>query len=90
MFNDCLSTDFSLSLFIATSVDVERVFSQGCIILSHLRNHLSVQSTHALMCLGVWSRLRFVKDIDIKGVVTLPEVSTDMKEGVLAVGWDMV
>ena len=42
------------------------------------------------MCLGVWNHLGFVKDIDIKGVVTLPEVPTDMKEGVLAVGWDMV
>jgi hypothetical protein len=73
----------------ATSVDVEQVFSQGHIVLSHLRNRLSVQSTHALMCLGVWSHLRYVKDSDIKGVVALPEVPANVKE-VLAVRWDMV
>jgi hypothetical protein len=73
----------------ATSVDVERVFSQGRIVLSHLRNRLSVQSTRALMCLGVWSHLRYMKDSDIKRVVALPEVPTNVKE-VLAVGWDMV
>jgi hypothetical protein len=78
------------SSFTATSVDVEQVFSQGRIVLSHLRNRLSVQSTRALMCLGVWSHLGYVKNSDIKGVVTLPEVPVDVKEDDLAVGWDMV
>ena len=78
-------------LFIlATPVDVERVFSQGRIILSHLRGHLSVQSTRALMCLGVWSRLGYVKDSDIKPVVTLPEVPAFGKEDDLEVGWDTI
>jgi len=40
---------------VATSVDVERTFSQGRLVLSHVRNRLSVQSTRALLCLGVWS-----------------------------------
>ena len=31
--------------FLATSVDVERVFSKGRLVLSHVRNGLSVQST---------------------------------------------
>ncbi|KIL55791.1 hypothetical protein M378DRAFT_54282, partial [Amanita muscaria Koide BX008] len=49
----------------ATSVNVERIFSKGRILLSHLRSHLSVQSTRALMCVGAWSLLGYVKDKDI-------------------------
>lgn len=75
---------------LATSVDVEHVFSQGRIVLSHLRSRLSVQSTQALMCLGAWSRLGFVKDSDIKAVVRLPEIPANTKEDVIAVGWDAI
>jgi hypothetical protein len=74
----------------ATSVDVERVFSQGRIVLSHLCNRLSVQSTRALMCLGVWSILGFVKNSDIKAVVVLPGVPADEREDALAHGWDAI
>jgi len=77
-------------IILATSVDVERVFSQRRIILSHLRGCLSVQSTWALMCLGVWSCLGYVKDSDIKPVVTLPEVPAFGKEDDLEVGWDTI
>jgi hypothetical protein len=42
----------NIDIFIATSVNVERVFSQGRILLSHLRSRLSVESTRALMCVG--------------------------------------
>ena len=42
------------------------------------------------MCLGAWSLLGYVKDSDIKAVVTLPELPVDTKEDVLPVGWDMV
>ncbi|KAJ7933627.1 hypothetical protein B0H13DRAFT_1592206, partial [Mycena leptocephala] len=50
----------------ATSVDVERVFSRGRLLLSHVWNRLSAQSTRALMCLapGVcWdsSRMRMLR-----------------------------
>jgi hAT family protein len=75
---------------LATSVDVERVFSQGRIVLSHLRNRLSVQSTRALMCLGVWSLLGFVNNSDIKAVVVLPGVPADEREDALADGWDAI
>ena len=72
-------------------MDVEHVFSQGQIIPSHLRSRLSVQSTRALMCLGVWSRLGYVNDIDIKAVVILlPEVNTNSKEAEIAIGWDAI
>jgi hypothetical protein len=75
---------------LATSVDVERVFSQGQIVLSHLRSRLSVQSTRALMCLGVWSRLGYVNDSDIEAVIALPGVPANEKEEALPVGWDAI
>ena len=64
------------------------MFSQGRIVLSHLRSRLSVQSTRALMCLGVWSRLGYVQDVDIKAVVSLPEIPADGKEDDLPQDWD--
>ena len=39
---------FFSCLFLATSVDVERLFSKGCLLLSHVRSCLSVQSIRAL------------------------------------------
>lgn len=75
----------------ATSVDVERVFSEGRIILSHLRSRLSVQSTRALMCVGVWSKLGYVKDSDITKVVNqTPPLKDDEKEASLAPDWDAI
>jgi hypothetical protein len=41
-----------LMVNIATSVDVEQVFSKGRLVLPHVQNRLSVQSTCALLCLG--------------------------------------
>ena len=64
----------------ATSVDVERVFSKGRILLSHVRSRLSVQSTRALMCVGAWSLLGFVKDKDVIAATTLPEIEGDEEE----------
>ncbi len=49
---------------LATSVTVERVFSQGCAPLS-LQSCLSVQSTQAVLCLGYWSRVRMVSNEDV-------------------------
>ena len=42
------------------------------------------------MCLGAWSLLGYVRDSDIKAIVTLPELPANAKEDVLAAGWDMV
>ena len=72
------------------SVDVEHVFSQGWLLLSHIRSRLSVQSTRALMCLGVWSLLGYIKDYDVKAVVVLPELRADEKEGELELDWDKI
>jgi hypothetical protein len=56
------------------------VFSQGRLLLSHIRSRLSVQSTSALMCLGVWSLLGYVSDSDVKAVIILPELRADEDE----------
>jgi len=66
------------------------VFSQGRLLLSHICSHLSVQLTRALMCLGVWSLLGFVKDSDVKAVVVLPELRADEDEGELEIHWDRI
>lgn len=88
-----LSSDFAIpcqSPSVATSVDVERVFSKGRILLSHVRNRLSVQSTRALMCLGAWSLMGYVKDSDIKAVTVLPDLQDGEEEEPLADDWDSI
>lgn len=72
----------------ATSVDVECVFSKGRVLLSHVCSCLSVQSTHALMCVRAWSLLGFVKDVDVRAVTALPEIEGE--EGELDVNWDAI
>ena len=64
----------SLTQSIATSVDVERLFSRGRILLPHLRNGLSAQSVRALLCLGDWVRLDLVRDDDVQHVTAEAEV----------------
>ncbi len=71
----------------ATSVDVERVFSHGRILLSHLRNRMSAQTTCLLMCLQAWSLLGYVKNKDVLSVTRLPETEGDDDED-LPDGWD--
>jgi hypothetical protein len=39
---------------LATSMAVERVFSQGQHLLSHTRNHMKGKTLHAHLCLGSW------------------------------------
>ena len=71
-------------------MDVERVFSQGRLLLLHIRSHLSIQSTHALMCLGIWSILGYFKDSDVKAVIVLTELQAVEQEEELELGWDRV
>ena len=61
----------------ASSVAVERVFSKGRLLISHIRNRLSAQSTRALLCLGYWSKMGFIKLDDLKAAATLPDVEKD-------------
>lgn len=76
-----------INIFIATSIDVERLFSRGRLLLSHVRSRLSAQSTHALLCLGTWSTLGLVKDSDVKKVTELEDVEG---KDTLADGWDKI
>lgn len=52
----------------ATSVGVERLFSKGHIIVTHLCNGLSAASIRALMCLNDWLLLSLVRDADVLAV----------------------
>lgn len=85
----CAWLTYSLFL-IATSVSVERVFSQGRILLSHIRNRLSAESTRALLCLGEWSKLGLVDDKDILAVTQSPEVEGIETLDELESGWDRI
>jgi len=69
-----------------TSIDVERVFSQGRLLLPYVWNHLSLESTHALLCLGDWSCRGLVKDSNIKAAAILPDVNG--QEPPLGNDWD--
>lgn len=45
----------------------------------------------ALMCLGVWSRLGFVTDSDVKAaIIVLLELHEDDEEGELDIKWDKI
>ncbi len=83
-----------LMVNIATAVDVERAFSHGHLLITHIRNRLSSQTSRALMCLGDWSKLGFVKDSDIQAVAILPEVPEEdgNKDGDILMpdGWDAI
>ncbi|GBE88185.1 hypothetical protein SCP_1204160 [Sparassis crispa] len=72
----------------ATSVDVERLFSKGRLLLPHICNGLSAQSIRALLCLGEWSRLGFVQVADILAV-TLGLEGKGEDDGLFD-GWDAI
>jgi hypothetical protein len=63
-----------LIISLATSVDVERVFSKGRLILSHVRNRLSVESMRAVMCLNNWITAGLVSQDDVEDAARLPEI----------------
>ncbi|KIK05954.1 hypothetical protein K443DRAFT_90478, partial [Laccaria amethystina LaAM-08-1] len=64
---------------LATSTDVERLFSCGRLILSHTRSRLSTESTRALLCLGSWSLAGLVKDLDVEAVAVLDNVAAKIE-----------
>ena len=53
------------------------MFSKGRLVISHVRNCLSAQSTRALLCLGYWSKLGFVSLEDLKAGASLPDAKAD-------------
>jgi hypothetical protein len=62
---------------LAASVAVERVFSKGRLLLSHIRNRMSAHSTRALLCLGAWSKLGYVDLDDLNAAASLPDVGLE-------------
>jgi hypothetical protein len=76
-----------ISCPLVTTVDVERVFSCGRLILPHVHNRLAVQSTHTSLCVGIWSSLGLIKDGDIKMSLGKDDV---VGEDDLPKGWDMI
>jgi hypothetical protein len=69
------------------TVDVERVFSRGRLILPHVRGRLAVQSTRASLCLGLWSSQGWVRDVDIKAALGKDELE---EEDELPTDWDAI
>ena len=53
-----------------------------------MRSRLSVQSTRALLCVGVWSLLGYIEDDDVKAAVVLPEVKGEEED--LVADWDSI
>jgi hypothetical protein len=74
---------------LATSVDVKRAFSRARILISHLRNHLSPQTTRTLICLNQWSPAGFVNDTDVLAVARL-EAFEGENDNDLEPGWDTI
>lgn len=83
----CLIVD----AYLATTVDVERVFSKGRILLSHTRNRLSANNTRAMMCVGEWTRLGLIRSDDIKVAVKAgsSRANEDNDEDIEAI-WDHI
>ena len=50
-------------------MDVERSFSRGRILITHLRNRLRAPSICALMCFGDWCRVGVVSDSELAGAL---------------------
>jgi hypothetical protein len=67
-------------MHLATSIDVKQTFSQGQLLLSHVRSQLSVQLICALLCLGVWSLMDYVKNDDVKSAAVLPELEGEEED----------
>ena len=60
-------------LSLATSVDVEHVFSYAQLLIPHVQNCLSAQTIWALMCIGEWSCENLLSMEDLKAIAWLPE-----------------
>ena len=77
-------------VLLATSIDVERLFSRGRLTLSHIRNRLSVQTTRAILCLNSWSPMELVEDNDVLKVAQQEDIPEDQEESELEDGWDAI
>lgn len=56
---------------------IERVFSKGRLVMSHIRNWLSADTTRALLCLGAWTKAGYVEAADLKYAASQPDTKDD-------------
>ena len=80
----CFVLNLSAHKLLASLVAVERVFSKGHLLLSHVQNWLSAESTCALLCLGYWDKMGYIMNSDLLTVANLPNAKDDRK------GFDIV
>jgi hypothetical protein len=76
------------SICTGSFINVEWVFSQGRLLLPHVRNLLSLELTHALLCIGDWSQHDLLKDAVIKTAAVLPDLAH--YEPPLPQDWDVI
>ena len=57
-------------------------------VLPYVHNHLTVQSTHTSLCVGLWSSQGLIKDGDIKAALGADEVIGAEDE--LPADWDAI
>lgn len=68
---------------------MERLFSRGRLLLTHVRTRMSAQTTRALLCIGHWSPLKFIRAEDLQKVAGLQDLKPG-EEAELEVGWDYI
>jgi hypothetical protein len=61
----------------ATTVDVERMFSCGRLVLPHVRSRLAIESMCASLCVGLWSSQGLVHDGDIIASLGADEIKEE-------------
>ena len=71
-------------------MDVERVFSKGRLLLSHVRSRMNAQTTRAVLCVGAWSRAGYVKSADLRKAAQAADVDDEDGQFKLAPGWDRI
>lgn len=69
---------------------MERVFSRGRLLLTHVRSRLSAQTTRSLLCLGSWSLTGLIKDRDVKAAAVLPDIDGEDSDYEMEEGWDTI
>jgi hypothetical protein len=81
----------SANTMLATSVDIECLFSHDRMILSHMCNCLSAQSVHVILCLSLssWSPEDFIKNTDTQKLATMEEIEGD-HDIILEEEWDHI
>lgn len=67
----------------ASTVSVERSFSRGRLLISHLRNRLRSNTIQALMCFGDWSRLNLFTPAELISMLKEDDNEDDEDEEIL-------